>query len=553
MRKHNSLEVICLEWDIDVRRHNYLKKRIIKLLKLAEKSLDWAMLHIENYGDTDIFPIPFEFEAIRNRWNQDIRPWLRGQDILQWIPRPYRRCLTPKHRYGFRIATQLDPLESIVFTALVLEIGKDIEAARIPKEENIAFSHRFAPKVSGKMYDVKYTWDSFQDYSRELVESNEYSYVVLADIADFYPRIYFHPLENALSECTKKNNHVLAITSMIKNWNFSVSYGIPVGAAASRILAELVIDDVDRGLLSEGVKHCRYVDDYRIFCKNEREAHEKLALLANILFENHGLTLQQHKTRILDIREFNDRYLQRENNQELNSLSDKFYEILDDLGIENIYEEIDYNDLKPEVQAQIDSLNLMGILEEQVNSKETIDTPLVGFILKRLKQIDSEDSVDLVLNNINQLYTVFKDVMTYITSLRALDNTKKHEIGSKLIQLLDDSIVSHLEYHRLWIFDTFTKDREWDNEGKFVSLYNSYHDEFSQRKLILALGRAQQHSWFKSRKRTVNQMSPWLKRAFLAAASCLPGDEAEHWYRSLQTSLDPLELAITKWVKENPF
>jgi len=523
------------------------------LLKLAEKSLDWAMLHIENYGDTDIFPIPFEFEAIRNRWNQDIRPWLRGQDILQWIPRPYRRCLTPKHRYGFRIATQLDPLESIVFTALVLEIGKDIEAARIPKEENIAFSHRFAPKVSGKMYDVKYTWDSFQDYSRELVESNEYSYVVLADIADFYPRIYFHPLENALSECTKKNNHVLAITSMIKNWNFSVSYGIPVGAAASRILAELVIDDVDRGLLSEGVKHCRYVDDYRIFCKNEREAHEKLALLANILFENHGLTLQQHKTRILDIREFNDRYLQRENNQELNSLSDKFYEILDDLGIENIYEEIDYNDLKPEVQAQIDSLNLMGILEEQVNSKETIDTPLVGFILKRLKQIDSEDSVDLVLNNINQLYTVFKDVMTYITSLRALDNTKKHEIGSKLIQLLDDSIVSHLEYHRLWIFDTFTKDREWDNEGKFVSLYNSYHDEFSQRKLILALGRAQQHSWFKSRKRTVNQMSPWLKRAFLAAASCLPGDEAEHWYRSLQTSLDPLELAITKWVKENPF
>lgn len=521
------------------------------MLQLAERSLDWALLHIENYGDTDIFPIPFEFEAIRNRWEQDIRPWIRSQDILKWIPRPYRRCLTPKHRYGFRIATQLDPLESIVFTSLVLEIGKDIESVRIPKEENIAFSHRFAPKVSGKMYNAEYSWDSFQDYCRELVKSNEYSYVVLADIADFYPRIYFHPLENALSECTQKNNHVKAITSMIKNWNFSVSYGIPVGPAASRLLAELVIDDVDRGLLSEGIKHCRYVDDYRIFCKSKREAYEKLALLANFLFENHGLTLQQHKTRILSISEFNNLHLQRENSQELNSLSEKFYQIVEDLGIENRYEEIDYDGLEPDVQAQIDSLNLKDILEEQILSEEPIEIPLVRFVLKRLKQIDSEESVDFVLNNINQLYPVFYDVITYITNLQALNIAERHEIGNKLIQLLDESIVSHLEYHRLWIFNTFTKDREWDNEGKFVSLYNSYHDEFSQRKLILALGRAQQHSWFKSRKRTVNQMSPWLKRAFLAAASCLPGDEAEHWYRSLQTSLDPLELVITKWAKLN--
>jgi|GEM_PF-3994269 len=35
------------------------------MLKLQERSYDWALEHIEKYGDTDIFPLPFEFAAIR--------------------------------------------------------------------------------------------------------------------------------------------------------------------------------------------------------------------------------------------------------------------------------------------------------------------------------------------------------------------------------------------------------------------------------------------------------------------------------------------------------
>jgi len=46
---------------------------------------------------------------------------------------------------------------------------------------------------------------------------------------------------------------------------------------------------------------------------------------------------------------------------------------------------------------------------------------------------------------------------------------------------------------------------------------------------------------------------PWQKRAFLAAASCLPGDEAEHWYRSINHSLDELEKCVVKWAKDKPF
>jgi len=28
------------------------------------EALDWSLAHVHKYGDTDIFPVPFEYEAI---------------------------------------------------------------------------------------------------------------------------------------------------------------------------------------------------------------------------------------------------------------------------------------------------------------------------------------------------------------------------------------------------------------------------------------------------------------------------------------------------------
>src|SRR5206468_1072650 len=109
--------------------------------------------------------------------------------------------------------------------------------------------------------------------------------------------------------CTRKKGHVTALVRLLKSWNFTVSYGVPVGPAPSRLLAELAIDDVDRALKSEGATFCRYSDDYRIFCSSRRRAHEVLGVLANILFENHGLTLQQHKTKVVSVETFRQKYI----------------------------------------------------------------------------------------------------------------------------------------------------------------------------------------------------------------------------------------------------
>lgn len=372
------------------------------------------------------------------------------------------------------------------------------------------------------MYAADYNWGLFQNYCIEQVDSTEYEYVVVADIADFFPRIYSHPLEQALGEATTKGNHVKALKKCLSQLNGSVSYGIPVGQAASRLLAELVLDDVDRGLMGEGYRHCRFVDDYRIFCKTEKEAFEGLATLANLLFENHGLTLQQHKTQVMTLERFEAVVLRNEDDREISTLYEQFHEIIERKGIIYVNYDFDFDELDEETQEEIRRLNLEEILESHLNEVDDIDISLVRFLLKRLTQIGNPDSVDCLIENIEKLYPVFKEVMMYFQTID-IETETKHRIGSTMIDLCQDSVVGHLEYNRILMLNIFTDDNEWNNEDKFSRLYTELSDQYSQRELILAMGRAGYDYWFRSRRRNVSDFTPWVKRAFLAASSSCRG------------------------------
>jgi len=94
--------------------------------------------------------------------------------------------------------------------------------------------------------------------------------VATTDISDFYSRIYHHRLENALRAATTKTSHVKAIMHLLSGWNGTESFGIPVGCAPSRILAEIVLADVDESLLANSVDFVRFNDDYRIFAYSAR-------------------------------------------------------------------------------------------------------------------------------------------------------------------------------------------------------------------------------------------------------------------------------------------
>jgi Reverse transcriptase (RNA-dependent DNA polymerase) len=523
-------------------------------LTLTDAALDWALKHALAWGNTDIFPNIFKFDAIEDSWSK-IKVSIQETDILSWKVRPFRRCLVPKHRFGFRISTQLDPLDFLVFTALIKEVGEKLELVRIPATEEIVHSYRFSPDNDGRMFSDQYTYRSFQKASHDACEKYGSSYVVIADIADFFPRLYTHRMDNAIESALGIGHmHAKALKDLISHWAGSYSYGIPVGSAASRLIAEVTISDIDQILLSEDAKYVRYCDDFRIFCNSEAEAYKYLTLIARSLLDNHGLTLQQNKTKIVSVDVFRKIYLKENEKRELETLSERFYDLLAEMGIKDTYEEINYNTLSPDYQKAIDELNLENILQEQINEEEP-DLSLLKFLLRRLGQLGDTDVLDLIFDNFSKFVPVIRETIEYLLRLEILPPDQKSILGERLVHFYKDeaSTASHLEYSRMYMLRPFALDGEWNSDDQYIKLYNDALDnDFSRREILLAMGRSKKDFWFRSRKMSLHQMTPWIRRAFIYAASCLPSDEYKHWIRGVDGNLDDIERATASWAKKNP-
>lgn len=399
------------------------------MLNIKANSLDWALNHALIYGDTDVFPVPFEYQAIRHDWS-NLRKFLSQQNVLEWQTRPQRALLSPKARYGFRVITQLDPLDFLLFAALIYELGSDLESRRVPIDRNVVFSYRYSCDLQGRLYDPNIGYPEFQEECNRIISKRKITHVVIADIADFYPRIYLHRLENALHSASQKTSHVKAVMHLLSGWNGTETFGIPVGKAPSRLLAEITISDVDDALLGSKIQFVRFNDDYRLFVKSHSEGYRYLAFLADILYKNHGLTLQPQKTTVIDVEEFRSRFLRTVEDREIDTLHEKFQELTSGLELSDPYEEIDYEDLTDEQKEIVDSLNLREMFLGQIQNSNDPDLGIVSFVLRRMGQLGDSSLVDDIFNNLDVLYPVFPDIIRYFRKLRDLSsrNRKKSEI-----------------------------------------------------------------------------------------------------------------------------
>lgn len=127
------------------------------------------------------------------------------------------------------------------------------------------------------------------------------SYLVTADISHFYSSIYTHAIAWALGGYeaaklnTSNNSYYNRIDSLYTGTRRSETSGVSIGPATSAIAAEIILFKVDE--LLKKYKFERYIDDYRFYAKDEKQANSFLFDLSDALAK-YRLSLNQRKTTI---------------------------------------------------------------------------------------------------------------------------------------------------------------------------------------------------------------------------------------------------------------
>lgn len=384
--------------------------------KLSAGSLDWSLKHLETEGDGDLFPRPFELAILADKWSA-VRPQLERIDISQHQWHPMRRVLVPKDDLSFRRACQLDPIDSLLFNAIVYEYGSLIESRRRPTAENSVFSYRFAPDVSGTMFAAGNPWESFwriaQMKSVIAPTGQNVPSVAVVDITDFYNQISHHSLENQLAQAGIPGVCVRALINLLATSSEGVSRGIPTGPHASNFLAEAVLIPLDDYLRLKGFSFCRFVDDMFIFCDSREKAQTAIFEVADFLDKTQKLSLSKQKTEILESEVFRRRAETMLINNPINSEEAEILAVIGRHG--GPYSRVPLSRLSADDLHILESSQINAVLAAYL-SEHKPDYIRLRWFLRRLAQTGIPSSVPLIVNNIARLLPAIGDAAAYLKS-----------------------------------------------------------------------------------------------------------------------------------------
>nr|WP_241736528.1 RNA-directed DNA polymerase [Dietzia sp. CW19] len=419
---------------------------------------------------------------------------------------------------------------------------------RLPVDAKRVFSYRLT--TTDDRIFAEGGWRQFQEQCRNL--SEDHKYVVSVDIADFYSRIYHHRIENALRVADPDGVRTKQIMAILGNLSNGTSYGLPVGGAAARVLAELVLSRTDLLLARNPSigEFCRYVDDYRFFVDDLESAYQTIGFLSEKLLRNEGLSLQKNKTRVQKSAE----YLSTLDPADPIPGSAEAF-----LGIQINYDP--YSDTAEHdfetTKEQIAKFDVLSLLHAEFN-KDRIHTATTKRLVQAVKFMDKAPritAIESMIENIGNLWPVVPQVL--IATRSALENFQDdsaveriHESIRGLIQNRHHS--AQVDLNLQYMIRTLATRHSVENEELLVSLFNSAHGYAGspsptiQRDIILIMANWGATYWLSDQKNYYAGYRPWVKRAFLISSYRL-GDEGDHWRRPTVRKLPKPELIFRDW------
>lgn len=512
-------------------------------MKLDEQSIRWSLKHLIKYGDTDLFPKPIEFDSLYEIENDTVNK-LKDIDLGNYQYGASRRFIVPKDELSYRTATQLDPLDNIVLTAIIYEYGNQIESRRIPISDDRVFGYRFAPQGDWSLYNPNVSWLEFWNKCKE--KSSNYNYAVYLDIADFYNQIYHHTIENQLIESGFPNQIKKWILNFLESITAKVSRGIPVGPHSTHILGEMSLIPVDNSLSMKGLDYCRYVDDIVIFCNDYKQARVIVYQMADILDKQQRLIVQKQKTKIYESEEFEVHCQNMLQDRPINDFEEEMLVVLRARSSRNPYARINLQALSLDENKVFDQSRIETILSDYLKEKEPNFTR-IRWLLRRLSQVGVPSAVDFCISHADELTPAISDICHYLVSVNNNYAGDWKGLGTQIFNLLDSALIKSNEYFQMTLLSLFGRKPMLNNTSNLISAYRLSPPSM-RREILLSAYALSMGDWLRELKESYQGLDAWSKRAFIIASKTLPVEERKFFLDHIKDG-NTLNDLLIKWAK----
>jgi len=305
---------------------DYLYKKLcdINLLKRA-----WHLARSDTR--TDFIQDSFRYNDFAFNLDKNLQAISTALEEERYHPNPLLCIDVPKSTLSVRPGSITSIEDRIVLFAIIMLIAPKLDK-KLPKT---VYSYRLKEKIDNNslfkdleilkfpflkrrtirhQIDIREPWygqwPKFIEKAVYAFEKEGYTFLTVSDISAYFENINLHILrDNLLKYLPKEQKIVNLLYSFLEYWTWptihglSVERGIPQGNDVSSFVGNIYLLPLDEEFIKlsrkKDIRYFRYMDDVKIFSKEENVAREVIFVMNNILRKLH-LNIQGAKTIIFE-------------------------------------------------------------------------------------------------------------------------------------------------------------------------------------------------------------------------------------------------------------
>jgi len=269
--------------------------------------------------------------------------------------------------------------------------------------------------------------------------------------------------------------------------------------------------------------------------------------MANFLYSQYRLFLQPGKTRILDKASFIEDVTASPAAQEMTRLEDLVEKYAPELDLIDDYTglALEVNQIDDTALEHLRELEWVEFLRKEIESG-FFSLSRVRYVLSRARLFGVDQAASLVLNNLELLAVVTREITNFLSAL-SLDIPQQKAVCTQLLRATEDGRLGNTDYELLWLahFLFAVGDLNMGNEAELLGFWRRYRsNRLVEREFLIGCAPRSYIHVVKSYKPLFRSLDPWSRRALLRACHCLDQDERRAWTKGIRRNLDSLEKAV---------